>query len=190
MVTPKPDPDENDWAFGIKARIGNEAFVPGEGDKSLKIPIVDAQVDISEIKLTADPASIDETVGIDGGTQDVTITAYVIGKAPTADIDIFLTAHDGNATRNFDYSVDFPEKLTIEKETLSGKVRISVAPVADGAGETKNETFMVGSTQVSKDDGKDFRAVTIGDDNIKVTSATITLIDKANPTPPEPKLLP
>ncbi|MYA02884.1 MAG: hypothetical protein F4Y35_13980, partial [Chloroflexi bacterium] len=184
-VVPNPSSKVNDWQFTVTARVGNEAV------RETTIKIVDAEADISEIRLRTEPNpyQIKETdgLGVDGGGVDVTITAYVIGKAAAADISIPLTAVGGDATREVDYAANF-RTLTIPKGDLTGSQTITVFPKADNAhdgdGKAKNENILVGST-TAKDDTEGI--IKIGDKDIEVKRATITLVDTPTPAAPAPE---
>lgn len=184
-VVPNPSSKVNDWQFKVTARVGNEAV------RETTIKIVDAEADISEIRLRTEPNpyQIKETdgLGVDGGGVDVTITAYVIGKAAAADISIPLTAVGGDATREVDYVANF-RTLTIPKGDLTGSQTITIFPKADNAhdgdGKAKNENILVGST-TAKDDTEGI--IKIGDKDIEVKRATITLVDTPTPAAPAPE---
>ena len=184
-VIPNPNSKSNDWQFKVTARVGNEE------PREATVKIVDAETDISEIRLRTDPNPYQikeiDGLGVDGGGIDVTITAFVIGKASAADISIPLTVVGGDAIREVDYAASL-RTLTISKGDLTGSQTITIFPVADnkhdGDGAAKNESILVGSPTAKADTEG---IIKIGDKDIEVKRATITLVDTATPAAPPPE---
>ena len=185
LITPIDNEVENsDWTFKVSAGVA------GTGDiTSDVIKIVDDEDAISEIELRADPATISE---IDGETT-VTITAYVIGKGADAAIEVPLTivttdigdAAAPTAHREVDYRASL-RTLTIPAGDITATQEITITPVADetddGDGKTRDETLLVGTTVVVDAN----RIVKVGDKNIPVEEATITLKDEKTPADDPP----
>ena len=171
----------NDWRFNVYATVGDVTEAA-----PLEVLINDDEADLSQIRLratigesTESPPTISE---LDGPT-DVTITAYVIGTAPTADVDIHLTTLDGSATREVDYQATY-RTLTIAAGEITGEQTITIIPEADetddGDGKAADETIILGSTIAKADtDG----IVKIGDKDIEVKRTTINLKDEKTPAP-------
>ena len=87
-VTPNDNDKKNTWVFAV------EATVPGVSPPDpAKISIVDDEADIGGIRLRATIGDSDEsppTISEIDDPTEVTITAYVIGTAPTAAVEIQL----------------------------------------------------------------------------------------------------
>ncbi len=181
FVSPEDNDAKNDWQFEVHVDTGDVTE-----EKIATIAIVDDEGDISSIELTADPDMISE---IDGETA-ITIIAHVIGKAHTAAVDIPLTALGGSAAREVDYTASL-RTLTIPAGEITATQMITITPVADekddGDGKPADETIEIGSTMAKADTPG---IVKIGDKDINVERATITLKDKKSPPPEVPEEMP
>ena len=187
------DDGKDDWVFDVVVSL---AGIDATDVQRLPVTIIDGDSDLSKIELRASVDGGDPNIQGDAGDTEVTITAYVIGAAHSAAINIPLIVvsgdGEGTAVRNIDYKASGFRTLTIEKGMSTGTQTLTITPIpvdvsdtatGDIGTEDKPETVVVGSATRNAD-GKDGHAA-IGDGFKPVEPATINLIDAETPEPPK-----
>ena len=149
---------EDDETVAISGTAGDLAVAPAAGQAALAI----ADDDAYRILLSWTPTAVDE-----GGEEEVTVTATLIGGARSEDTAVRMSVASGTATEGGDFASVADFDLTIAAGATTGSAGFTLAPVDDALVEDDETVSISGAAPgiaVAPSPGQD--TLTIRDDDI------------------------